>query len=206
MPEFMQQQAPQSEMQAQADICPQCGAPVLPGAAVCDACGALTGAAPVDAAAQPYPTVQCRLAKFTFFGTLFPLIFAIAFGIPAAALVLTALFVNSPAPLALRLMPLPFLLVSLGAMGFLLRNVIAVLRNESKGRILPGLVCGYEDDNVTYNGRRGQKVRLLVQSQEGSRYVLVPLGAPEQPYAVGSTVHVRLWQNTACIMDPAVNW
>ena len=33
MPDFMQQQAPQSEMQA--DICPQCGTPVLPGAAVC---------------------------------------------------------------------------------------------------------------------------------------------------------------------------
>ena len=204
MPDFMQQQAPQSEVQA--DICPQCGAPMLPGSELCECCGAYSGAAPFDPMTAQYPTVQCRLAKFTFFGTLFPLIFALAFGLPAAILALTGLTFREEIPLAVRLMPLPFLLISLGAAGFLLRNVIAVLQNESKGRVLPARVCGYEDDSITYNGRKGQKVRLLVESQEGPRYVLLPLASPEQPYPVNSTVHVRLWQDTACIMEPAVNW
>ena len=40
---------------------------------------------------------------------------------------------------------------------------------------LRGTVYGYMDDRVAYNGVNGQVIKILVQTKEGKRFVMLPL-------------------------------
>ena len=123
--------------QGEAATCPNCGAPLL--SEVCQYCGTYTGDVSTIDLVSEYPTVDCQLASFTFFGTVFPLVFAAGFlFIPLSMLIISRGGMPKGVPLAL----LPFLLVGIGALVILARNIWAVISVSIKGKDLKGTVYG----------------------------------------------------------------
>jgi len=178
--------------QSEAATCPNCGAPLL--SEVCQYCGTYVGEVSTIDLASEYPTVECQLASFTFFGTIFPLIFAVApitcvWGFSDGKML-------SKSAIAFLLI---FLLVGIGASIVFIRNVWAVVSVAIKGVNLKGTVYGYMDDTVAYNGVNGQKIKILVYSSKGRKFIVVPLKKTNKPYPINSSVNVRIYKNRAKI-------
>ena len=55
------------------------------------------------------------------------------------------------------------------------------------------------DDTVAYNGVNGQKVKILVYSSKGRKFIVVPLKRTNKPYPVNRNVNVRIYKNRAKI-------
>lgn len=63
------------------------------------------------------------------------------------------------------------------------------------------------DDMVAYNGVNGQKVKILLDTSEGKKFILLPLGTTAKIYEVNSTVDVRLFDNWAVVVSKKkTNW
>ncbi|MBP0987427.1 MAG: hypothetical protein J6S92_04030, partial [Oscillospiraceae bacterium] len=98
-----------------------------------------------------------------------------------------------------------FLVIGVAAAVIAIRNTIIVCSNKSKGKVVKGTVYGYMDDTISYNNVNGQQVKLLIDTQDGKRFLLIPLATTEKPYPVNSTVNVRVYRNTAYILDDIPN-
>ncbi len=182
-------------------ICPRCGAPIL--SEVCQYCGTYYGEVSTQELASEYPTVECTLAKFTLFGTLFPLIFAMC------PVLMVCKYILEPDDMTEGV----FSIVVVGIIGlvatiFLVRNIWAVLSVFFMGKTMNGIVYGYMDDTVSYNDRPGQKIKILVDTGEGKRFILLPLANTTKPYPVNGPVIVKAYKNKAIIKGKKdqVNW
>ena len=82
----------------------------------------------------------------------------------------------------------------------ILKTIITVFANRLFGRKLTGTVYGYMDDTVAYNGVNGQKIKVLVNTREGKKFVIFPLEKTNKPYAVNSDIELRLYKNTAAVV------
>lgn len=183
--------------------CPNCGAPVL--SEVCQYCGTYLEDAHTKDLTAEYVMIRCKLAKFTFFGTIFPMIFMLAFLVmPSVFVILAAFGEFDEESWQIYLLMVPFYLVGIGAGITLFKNVGIVLGNKFKGKILDGTVYGYMDDVVTYNGNNGQQVKVLVYSEGKYKFVLLPLGDTTKPYEVNSNIKLRLYKNTAVVVEDKV--
>jgi len=174
-------------------VCPHCGAPVL--SEVCQYCGSFIGEVSTQELASEYPTVECRLARFTFFGTLFPLIFAVSFSIPGIMVFLGDGYMLETD------VTWPFTLVGIISFFFLFASIYKVVAVRLFGKTLDGVVYGYMDDTVAYNGVPGQKVKILVNASDGKRFILLPLAATTKPYPVNSDIKVRAFKRNATIIS-----
>ena len=173
-------------------VCPHCGAPVL--SEVCQYCGSYIGEVSTQVLSSEYPTVECKLAKFTFFGTIFPLVFAVAFTIPGILM-----FLGSDDTVAAG-STIPFTLVGIGAFVVLFINIYRVVSVGLFGKTMDGTVYGYMDDTVSYNDRPGQKIKILVTASDGKRFILLPLAGTTKPYPVNSSLKVRAFKKNAVII------
>lgn len=181
--------------QSEAATCPNCGAPLL--SEVCQYCGTYAGEVSTIDLASEYPTVECQLASFTFFGTIFPLVFAVGFSAPIVGVM--GFGDEEMLPKSAIVFLLMFLLVGIGAFIVFIRNVWAVISVAIKGVDLKGTVYGYMDDTVAYNGVNGQKVKILVYSSKGRKFIVVPLTKTNKPYPINSDVKVRVYKDRAKI-------
>lgn len=70
---------------------------------------------------------------------------------------------------------IPFLVF--GAIAFIImcKGLFRWLVVRIFGVELRGTVYGYMDDRVAYNGVNGQVIKILVQTKEGKRFVMLPL-------------------------------
>ncbi len=186
-------------------VCPQCGAPLL--SEVCQYCGVYSGeVATLDLAAE-YPVVECKSGKFSFFGVIFPLIFAFGF------LVMPMSMFFAPTPDDMKppvLFMLPFFIIGFVALVITLKNILEFLAVMTLSKEREGVVYGYMDDTIAYNGVNGQKVKILVNTSEGKKFILLPLETTNKPYRVNSHVTVKLYKNVAMIKpessDKKYNW
>lgn len=187
-------------------VCPQCGAPVV--SEICSYCGA--NIADYEELASEftaeYPTLPCKPARLSFFGTIFPLIFFLCFGIIGVFMPLMTFFMSGveDAPKWLVVLIIPFAAISIGFGISFFKNIISVAAVALRGEKIKATVYGYMDDTVAYNGNNGKIVKLLIDTPQGKRFIFLPLEATNKPYQVNSTITVKHYKNFFTIVPEEV--
>lgn len=183
--------------------CPKCGARLL--SEVCQFCGTYIGKVATGDLTPEYPLVECKNAKLGFWNIGFPMMFGgIFLGVSLPMMIVF---------LALREFPwytflffIPFLLIGFGSITLAIRTLLMSHKINSQGVVRTGVVYGYMDDTVAYNGVNGQKVKILVDTSEGKKFILLPLGGTAKTYEVNSTIDVKLYDDWAKILTKKTNW
>lgn len=171
-------------------ICQCCGAPIT--SEICLYCGMPTG---IDTARanMEYPVIECKEAVLTFWNLWFPAIFAISFGFPGAMVLV--LMLMSGQGWTTVLFCIPFLLIGIVAAYLVIRVVVRYILVKLRGKKITATVYGYMDDNVFINGVPAQIVKLLIQTQEGPRFIMYQLGDTKQLYGINTQVHLIVYRN-----------
>ena len=175
-------------MNEQPKNCPSCGAPVV--SEICAYCGTATGLHTASADME-YPVLECKEATLNFWTVFFPMIFAVMFGI--GALIPATISLIGHGNGGVLLIGAPFLLISLGALTFVLSTVSRYLKVKRHGETIRATVYGYMDDNVLLNNRPAQIVKLLIQTQNGPRFVMYQLGSTVKPYKVNDRIDIMVY-------------
>ena len=121
------------------------------------------------------------------------MIFALAFGLPGLIMPVIGMSVGKGGMLAL--IGLPFLAIGIAAWVIVLRTVFRYIKVKKNGKVIRATVYGYMDDHVLINDRPAQVVKLLVQTQEGPRFVMYQLGNTMKPYGINDTVDIMVYRN-----------
>ena len=170
--------------------CPSCGAPIV--SEICAYCGTATGLDTAKADME-YPVLDCKEATLSFWTVVFPMIFALAFGLPGLIMPVIGMSVGKGGMLAL--IGLPFLAIGIAAWVIVLRTVFRYIKVKKNGKVIRATVYGYMDDHVLINDRPAHVVKLLVQTQDGPRFVLYQLGNTVKPYKINDTIDILVYQN-----------
>ena len=193
--------------------CPSCGAPVT--TEICPYCHVATGLDTKNADME-YPVIECKEANITFFKCAFPIIFGIFFAFPAVVFPLftigSTLIVNEMGDanvgMNIILMFLPFLIVPLifGVIGIIsiiigIKPLIRKSKVKKYGKDIEATVYGYMNDNIYYNGNPAQIVKLLVNTNEGKRFILYQLGDTKKPFKINSKIQLKVYQDIFLIED-----
>ena len=167
--------------------CINCGAPVT--TEICPYCHAITG---VDSnyADMEYPVIECKEANVNFWNVIFPLIFAFAFGsvgifFPLMGYAAGADFTGIGL----------FGLIGITAFIVAAVPVVRYIFISLYGREIEATVYGYLDDKVLFNGKPGQVVKLLVQTNDGLRFILYQLADTNQPFKVNSKIKLKVYKD-----------
>ena len=177
--------------------CKFCGAPVR--TEICPYCGKPTG---LDTASAPmeYPELSCKETNLDFWGIVFPLIFAAAFGFfgflfPIAFSSLTGegLFVN--------IVCIPFALISIVSLAIVVKNLYMYLIVIIDGKEIEGRVYGYMDDTVLYNDIPGQVCKLLVTTSQGKRFIMYQLKNTTKPYPINKIIPIKVYKDRFLLID-----
>ena len=140
-----------------------------------------------------YPVLECKEATVNFWTLCFPMIFAAAFGIPG--IIVLSIAVNAHGMGRLFMIGLPFALIGIVALFFVLRTVWRSAKVRTNGKMIQATVYGYMDDQVLINGRPAQIVKLLIQTTEGPRFILYQLGNTLKPYGIHDRIDIQVYQN-----------
>ncbi|MBO6297402.1 MAG: hypothetical protein J6N53_01040 [Lachnospiraceae bacterium] len=191
-------------------VCPSCGAPAL--SEVCQYCGTYVGTVATSELTPEYELVHCKNARLTLWNLCFPAVFGVTFTFGGVGSMISALLIPSKAA-EFRLIPLMssfvFLLIGLAALVILFINVKHFLDTKLHGVVREGIVYGYMDDVVSYNNNNGQQVKILLDTAEGKKFIMLPLGTPVKLYEINSPIRVRLYKTFAMITTDAadkINW
>ena len=177
-------------MKNQKRNCPFCGAPIV--SEICTYCGSATGLN-TAVADMEYPVMECKEAIINFWTIGFPMIFALSFGF--ASLMVLVLTAAGHGERFMLLIGLPFFLISIVALAFVLRTASRYIKVKKHGERMQATVYGYMDDNVLINGRPAQIVKLLVQTPQGPRFILYQLGDTLKIYGVNDSVDIMMYEN-----------
>jgi len=166
--------------------CPSCGAPIV--SEICAYCGSATGLHTAQANME-YPVRECKEATVNFWTVVFPMIFAVAFGVPGLAMLIVAAVGYG----TMLFVGLPFFLIGAVALGLTLRTLLRYAKVKKRGERIRATVYGYMDDHVLINDRPAQIVKLLIQTSAGPRFILYQLGNTLRPYGVNDTVDIMVY-------------
>lgn len=173
--------------------CPNCGAPVT--TEVCPYCNNMTGL-DTKYADMEYPVIECKEASVGFWSVMFPMIFALSFGF--AGFVMPILFFAIGGdffPKVTILFFIPFAAVGIVAFVIAVKPIIRYLSLKMHGKDIYATVYGYMDDNVLLNDNPAQIVKLLVQSNDGPKFILYQLGDIKQPFKVNSQIKLKVYKD-----------
>ena len=173
--------------------CPNCGAPIT--TEICPYCNVMTGLETKNADME-YPVIECKEANIGFFPVFFPLIFAFAFGF--AGLIMPILFFTIGGdvfPKTMILFFLPFAVIGIGAFIIGIKPVIMYVSLKTRGKDIDATVYGYMDDNMFINGNPAQIVKLLVQTNDGPKFILYQLGDIKQPFKINSNIKLKVYKD-----------
>ncbi len=176
--------------------CPNCGAPIS--SEVCPFCGNIIGIGSEDITPE-YPVIDCRSAKLSFFTTVFPLIFAFSFGF--FGFFFPIFFSGMEEGGMVRLICIPFAVIGVVAAGITLYSLFKYLIVKALGQDVTGTVYGYVDDSVIINGAPAQKVKILVDTKQGKRFILYSTGGTDQKYAVNSKIDLKVYKKYFLVFD-----
>lgn len=170
--------------------CASCGAPVT--SEICAYCGTATGLDTASADME-YPVFECKEATMNFWTVIFPMIFALSFGIPGTVLLVIAAFGFESG--VLLMVGAPFFLIGSVALFLTLRTAIRYLKVKKYGTKIRATVYGYMDDNVLINNRPAQIVKLLIRTPDGPRFILYQLGTTLKLYGINDSIEVLMYGN-----------
>ena len=171
--------------------CPNCGAPVT--TEICPYCNVMTGL-DTKYADMEYPVIECKEANVGFWTVLFPMIFALSFGFAGLCVPLMALL-DGGFTLSLFIFFIPFAAVGIGAFVIAIKPIIRYFLLKVNGQEIDATVYGYMDDNVLMNGNPAQIVKLLVQTNDGPKFILYQLGDIKQPFKVNSNIKLKVYKD-----------
>ena len=69
------------------------------------------------------------------------------------------------------------------------------------GKEIEATVYGYMNDNVLINGSPAQIVKLLVQTNDGPKFILYQLGDIKQPYGIKTTLKLKVYKDIFLIVN-----
>lgn len=180
--------------------CPNCGAPVT--TEICPYCNVMTGLDTATADME-YPVIECKEANIGFWTVLFPLIFACSFGF--AGFCMPIMFFTAGGdeafPPSMILFFLPFAAIGVVAAVIAIKPIIRYISLKTSGQDIDATVYGYIDDNVLMNGRPAQIVKLLVQTNDGPKFILYQLGDIKQPYKINSNIKLKVYKDIFLIVN-----
>ena len=171
--------------------CHNCGAPVT--SEICPYCNAATG---LDTrfADMEYEVIDCREANMNFWNVIFPMIFAFSFG-SVGLFIPFVLMIDDAEVLPIILFLGMFGLIGLVAFIIGITPVIRHLMIKYRGRDIEATVYGYMDDNTLLNGAPAQIVKLLVNTDEGPKFILYQLGDTKQPFKINSKINLQVYKD-----------
>lgn len=173
--------------------CPNCGAPIT--TEICPYCNVMTGLDTKNADME-YPVIECKEANVGFWSVLFPMIFAFGFGFAGFIMPIIIFTLEDGAfPKAMILFFLPFMAVGGTAIYLTIKPIVRYVSIKMRGKEIDATVYGYMDDNVLLNGNPAQVVKLLVQTNEGPKFILYQLGDIKQPYKINSVIKLRVYKD-----------
>ena len=172
--------------------CPNCGAAVQ--SEVCPYCGSHVD---IDSQQMPfeYPIIKCKEGYLSFFNTVFPLIFAVAFGLASVLILCLTTSGYQTFPISTAMFSIPFLLISIVAWAIVIRRLYIHLMLKTKGEEYQAIVYGYVLDDFTVNNVPAQMVKLLLYTKEGPKFLLYRTGKTYKPYAVNSRIPLIIYRN-----------
>lgn len=183
--------------------CPKCGARLL--SEVCQFCGTYIGEVATGDLTPEYPLVECKNGKLGFWNIGFPFMFGgIFLGVSLPMLII--FLATGFAPWYIILFFIPFILIGIISIIVGIRAFLRHLSVKKSGVVRTGVVYGYMDDTVAYNGVNAQKIKILLDTSEGKKFILLPLGTTTKPYEVNSEVQVMLMGDSAMILDKEIKW
>lgn len=173
--------------------CPNCGAPVT--TEVCPYCNNMTGL-DTKYADMEYPVIECKEAGVGFWSVMFPMIFALSFGFAGLCMPLM-IFLMEPDEFSLPMILffIPFATIGVGAFVIAVKPILRFFSLKRNGKDIYATVYGYMDDNVLLNGNPAQIVKLLVQSNDGPKFILYQLGDIKQPFKVNSQIKLKVYKD-----------
>lgn len=143
-----------------------------------------------------YPVIECKEANMGFWNVIFPMIFAVSFGF--AGLIMPILFFSVGGdvfPKTMILFFLPFALIGIVALIIAIKPVIRFITIKTKGKEIYATVYGYMDDNILLNGRSAQIVKLLVDTNDGKKFILYQLGDIKQPFKINGQIKLKVYKD-----------
>lgn len=173
--------------------CSNCGAPIT--TEICPYCNVVTGL-DTKYADMEYPVIECKEAGIGFWNVAFPMIFAFSFGF--AGLVMPILFftVGGDAfPKTMILFFIPFAVIGIVAFVIAAKTIMRYLSIKNNGQEIYATVYGYMDDNVLLNGNPAQIVKLLVDTNDGKKFILYQLGDIKQPFKINSQIKLKVYKD-----------
>lgn len=168
--------------------CPSCGAPVT--TEVCPYCHSATGLN-TWMADMEYPVIKCKEANVGFWTIGFPMIFVAAFGLTG----FLGMILSPVLDLRMFLFFSIFEIIGIVALVIVITNIIRYLKIKNKGKEIEATVYGYMDDNILINNNPSQIVKLLVNTNDGPKFILYQLGDIKQPYKVNSKIKLKVYKN-----------
>lgn len=181
--------------------CPNCGAPVT--SEVCPFCNTTTGVRSKEIAPE-YPVIPCKSAKLSFFKTIFPMIFAVSFGFVGFVVPFFIDKIDSEGEKVSGFIFLPFAIISVVAAFITLLFMYRYLITQWKGKECSGIVYGYVDDMVTINNVPAQKVKILINTDAGKRFILYSTGTTSRLYQINSRIELKVYKKYFLVMDKEV--
>ncbi len=89
---------------------------------------------------------------------------------------------------------IPFII---GLVAFIIgiKPIIRYLSIKTRGQDIDATVYGYMDDNILLNGNPAQIVKLLVQTNDGPKFILYQLGDIKQPFKINSNIKLKVYKD-----------
>ena len=183
--------------------CNNCGAPIS--TEVCPYCHAVTGISTWQADME-YPVIECKEANIGFWTVFFPMIFALSFGF--FGFFFPFFFIVE----GLKTMLIAFSVCSLfGIIGIIslviaIRPIISYMKVKSCGKEIEGTVYGYINDNMYLNGEPAQVAKILVDTNDGPKFIMYQLGNIHQPYKINSKIKLKVYKSNFLILKEEKNY
>lgn len=177
--------------------CSNCGAPTI--SEICPYCNGRTGIDTKNTTME-YPVIECKEVSITFWNTVFPMIFAISFGGMGFASILIFLISDSATSISEKVGIFLFLsvfaLVGIVAFIISIKPLIRYFTIKRQGREIEA----YMNDNLFLNGSPAQIVKLLVNTNDGLKFILYQLGDIKKPYEINSKIKVKVYKDIFLIV------
>ena len=190
--------------------CKNCGAPVT--SEICPFCHCPTGLK-TEEANMEYPVMNCKSAQISFWNFVFPLIFAVSFGFAGlSGLIITSTISNVIEDESVInftrgfnaitfITSAPFLIISIVCFVVIFRQLYKYVIVKGRGERITATVYGYMNDTVLISGSPAQVVKLLIDTENGKRFILYRLGNIYQPYGVNTQIELIMYNNFFLIND-----
>ena len=178
--------------------CANCGAPAT--TEICPYCHVATGIDAISANME-YPVIECKEVNLHFWNVGFPMIFAISFGYFG----IMSCFIMSKGSTVdgaeMFYCGFIFLAIGIVALMITLIPIIRYLQVKRYGKEIEAAVYGYLNDNILINNQPAQIVKLLVDTNDGKKFILYQLGDTVKPFKINSTIKLNVYKNLFMIKN-----